>query len=212
MSHLGDRISALVDGELSHEERERALAHLAHCARCRAEVDSERQIKATIRAQLPPALPAGLVASLQQLAEPGDPLPPERFRFPDRSRPPARWRPIDGRPAGRPRSESGTDRAPGAPARRIRLNRRLRFAAGGVLAATALTVGLAWLGGTSEDGAPVVPPVERLTVEHVRVGQAPPFADSALLVDSALLNESAPGSVPAPSSPAGSSADPTGGR
>jgi anti-sigma factor RsiW len=212
MSHLDDRVSALVDGELSHEERERALAHLAHCARCRAEVESERQVKATIRAQLPPALPAGLVASLRQLAEPGDPLPPERFRFPDGTRTPARWRPVDGRPDGRPRGRSGTDGVSGSPVRRGRLSRRVRFASGGVLAAAAVTVGLALLGGTEEDGAPVVPPVERLTVEHARTGQAPPFADSALLIDSALLNESAPAFVPAPNTTPGSPTDSPGGR
>ena len=32
MTHLGARISALVDGELGHEARDRALAHVAHCA------------------------------------------------------------------------------------------------------------------------------------------------------------------------------------
>ncbi|MET7613373.1 zf-HC2 domain-containing protein, partial [Streptomyces seoulensis] len=34
--HLGDRLSALVDGELGHESRDRVLAHLATCCRCRA--------------------------------------------------------------------------------------------------------------------------------------------------------------------------------
>ncbi|MGE7383347.1 zf-HC2 domain-containing protein, partial [Serratia bockelmannii] len=31
--HLGDRLAALVDGELKHDARERVLAHLATCSR-----------------------------------------------------------------------------------------------------------------------------------------------------------------------------------
>jgi anti-sigma factor RsiW len=209
MSHLGDRVSALVDGELSHAERDRALAHLADCARCRAEVESERQIKATIRAQVHPALPAGLVASLQRLAEPGEPLPPERPGFPDRFRTPAAWRPVDRRPDGRPGTD-GVRSGPPVPARRSPLRRRMRLAAGGVLVAAAATAGLALLGGAQEDGTPVVPPVERLTVEHARTSQAPPFADSTLMVEPALLK--APASTVV-RDPAGSLTDPSpGGR
>ena len=37
MSHLGDQLSALVDGELDGAERDRAHAHLASCEQCRAE-------------------------------------------------------------------------------------------------------------------------------------------------------------------------------
>jgi anti-sigma factor RsiW len=204
MTHLGDRVSALVDGELSHAERDRALAHLAGCAQCRAEVESERQVKATIRAQVPPALPAGLVTSLRRLAEPGEPLPPEHPWFPDRSRTSAPWRPVDRRPQGRP----GTDGVPGgrpATARRSRLGHRVRLVGGGVLVAAAATVGLALLGGTDEDAPPVVPPVEQLTVEHARTSQTPPFADSTLMVEPALLRDRAPVTLP------GSSAGPDSG-
>jgi anti-sigma factor RsiW len=209
MSHLGDRASALVDGELSHAERDRALAHLADCADCRAEVESERQLKATIRAQVPPAVPAGLVASLRRLAEPGEPLPPERRGFPDRFRTPAARRPVDRRPDGRPTTD-GPRGGPAAPARRSPLRRRVRLAAGGVLVAAAATVGLALLGGAQEDETPVVPPVERLTVEHARTSQAPPFADSTLMVEPALLK--APASTVV-RDPAGSLTDPSpGGR
>ena len=34
MTHLGDRIAALADGELGHTERDRALAHVAGCPSC----------------------------------------------------------------------------------------------------------------------------------------------------------------------------------
>ena len=45
--HLGPRLAALVDGELSHDDRDRALAHIAGCAQCRSLVESERALKAS---------------------------------------------------------------------------------------------------------------------------------------------------------------------
>ena len=48
MTHLGRLVSALVDGELSHDERDRALAHVATCEQCRAIVEAERALKATV--------------------------------------------------------------------------------------------------------------------------------------------------------------------
>ncbi|KAB2341361.1 anti-sigma factor family protein [Actinomadura rudentiformis] len=49
MSCLGERLTALVDGELGHEERDRALAHLARCERCRTEADALRRLKGRLR-------------------------------------------------------------------------------------------------------------------------------------------------------------------
>jgi anti-sigma factor RsiW len=46
---LGERLTALVDGELDHDERDRALAHLAGCAACRAEADTMRRLKSRLR-------------------------------------------------------------------------------------------------------------------------------------------------------------------
>ena len=64
MSHLGERISALVDGELDHDARDRALAHVASCARCRAAVEEERWLKARLH-RLPATEPsADLLSAL----------------------------------------------------------------------------------------------------------------------------------------------------
>ena len=49
MSHLGDRLSALVDGELDGAELDRAHAHLASCERCRAEAAELRALKQKLR-------------------------------------------------------------------------------------------------------------------------------------------------------------------
>ncbi|HEX6527935.1 MAG TPA: zf-HC2 domain-containing protein [Streptosporangiaceae bacterium] len=49
MSHLGDRLSALVDGELGGAERDKAYAHLARCEQCRAEAAALRELKRQLR-------------------------------------------------------------------------------------------------------------------------------------------------------------------
>ncbi|MFC8276913.1 anti-sigma factor family protein [Streptomyces sp. NPDC057271] len=69
--HLGDRLAALVDGELGHDARERVLAHLATCARCKAEADAQRRLKSVFASTAPPPPSEGLLARLQGL--PGGP-------------------------------------------------------------------------------------------------------------------------------------------
>jgi hypothetical protein len=57
MSHLGNRLSALVDGELGGAERDRAYAHLAGCEECLAEAAQLRELKRQLRS-LDTAVPA----------------------------------------------------------------------------------------------------------------------------------------------------------
>lgn len=45
MSHLGQRLSALIDGELDGAERDRVLVHLARCEPCRGEAVALRALK-----------------------------------------------------------------------------------------------------------------------------------------------------------------------
>ncbi|WP_225827253.1 anti-sigma factor family protein [Streptomyces naphthomycinicus] len=70
--HLGDRLSALVDGELGHETRERVLAHLATCARCKAEADAQRALKNVFAEAAPPPPSESFLARLQGLPGGGD--------------------------------------------------------------------------------------------------------------------------------------------
>ncbi|MFG3583815.1 anti-sigma factor family protein [Streptomyces sp. NPDC047990] len=70
--HLGDRLSALVDGELGHESRERVLAHLATCARCKAEADAQRRLKNVFAEVAPPPPSESFLARLQGLPGGGD--------------------------------------------------------------------------------------------------------------------------------------------
>jgi hypothetical protein len=70
--HLGDRLSALVDGELGHDTRERVLAHVATCAKCKAEVDAQRRLKNVFAEVAPPAPSESFLARLQGLPAGGD--------------------------------------------------------------------------------------------------------------------------------------------
>ncbi|MBW5484287.1 zf-HC2 domain-containing protein [Streptomyces bambusae] len=79
--HLGDRLAALVDGELGHDARERVLAHLATCPKCKAEADAQRRVKSLFVQSAMPAPSAGLMARLQGLpgCAPGGPGGPGGF-------------------------------------------------------------------------------------------------------------------------------------
>jgi anti-sigma factor RsiW len=171
MSHLGDRIAALVDGEMGHEARDRTLAHLAVCRECRAEADAERQAKNMLAGLGGPEPSADLVHRLRTLAEPGPPLPPNRPSFPGTVRPPTLAAPTR-RPAGIP-AES---RRPGG-----RPHRRLRFVTVGALSGFAIVMGTAFAaGGTPEErGTPLTPPVDRYRVEHAATTGEVPFVDPA---------------------------------
>ena len=59
--HLGDRLTALIDGELDHGTRDRMLGHLAQCDECRAEADAERKVKARLGTMAAPQVPVELM-------------------------------------------------------------------------------------------------------------------------------------------------------
>jgi anti-sigma factor RsiW len=135
--HLGDRVAALVDGELDHATRDRVLVHLAHCDPCRAQVEAHRRLKHSLGAlRSAPPVPSGdLVARLMAVPA-GRPVPTGRPHTPRGPRRPAGPRGPLGRAARRPR----------------------RAAAAGALLVVGLASALA-LGGTSTAGprAPVDP-------------------------------------------------------
>lgn len=84
--HLGERVTALVDGELSHDARDRALAHLASCPHCRAAVDAERLTKGRVAALdasgMAPGPSPELMARLRAVGHaPEPPEPPQDGGF-----------------------------------------------------------------------------------------------------------------------------------
>jgi anti-sigma factor RsiW len=179
MSHLGDRLSALVDSELDGAERDRAHAHLASCERCRAEATELRALKQKLRGLMsqPPAEEA-MTSRLIAMAGPGGPLP-QRHR---------RLRVLRGSPPGGGRP----------PGRAIRRRRKLML--GGVcvvvgLGTAAFTVGG---GGAAAPGPRITPPVEMYSVEHaITTGEVPFTGPSGQ-----PASESPPGQ-PASESPSG---------
>ncbi|MEV0525621.1 zf-HC2 domain-containing protein [Streptomyces sp. NPDC050439] len=79
--HLGDRLAALVDGELGHDARERVLAHLATCPKCKTEADAQRRLKSVFAEAAPPPPSESFLARLQGLPgggsePPSGPRPP----------------------------------------------------------------------------------------------------------------------------------------
>lgn len=73
MSHLGRRLSALVDGELSDDERDQAHSHLVSCAACRAEAAALRTLKQRMRGLGEATADGALTRRLIALEElPGD--------------------------------------------------------------------------------------------------------------------------------------------
>jgi anti-sigma factor RsiW len=162
MSHLGPRISALADGELGHEARDRALAHVAHCPTCRAQLDAERAVKDALASAASPAPSDRVLASLQALSAPGGPLPPRA-----RSMPQGPVVPLLPPPGRAPRGARADGRGPSSRTLGARRTaRRARYAAVGALSVAGLVLGTAFAAAPSRPGPPVVPPAAELSVEH----------------------------------------------
>jgi anti-sigma factor RsiW len=158
MSHLGERASALVDGELGHADRERALAHLTFCADCRAELDAIRALKSRLRSLPPPGMPGDLMTSLLRMSEPGGPLPPRVRPFPAPVAPAAyslTGAPADNRPRRGASLRGPVRTGPG---------RRAGYVAVGV-ASAAVALGTLFMVGGPENG-PSAPPVEMFANQH----------------------------------------------
>jgi anti-sigma factor RsiW len=71
LTHLGQRLSALIDGELDGSERERVLLHMAKCVSCRDEVAALRMLKRRMNELGEAAAGAGLTGRLMRLRESG---------------------------------------------------------------------------------------------------------------------------------------------
>jgi anti-sigma factor RsiW len=177
MSHLGDRLSALVDGELDGAERDRAHAHLASCEQCRTEAAELRVLKQKLSTLMTGApAEAAMTKRLIAMTGPGGPMPPRRGLLrvaPDPRRAAAR---ASRRPGGRGPLSA----------------RRRRYL---MLGTVSLVVGLgtaafsAGGGGEAVPGPRITPPVEMYSVEHaITTGQlpfAPPVTSPAASVSAA---------------------------
>ncbi|WP_053684519.1 zf-HC2 domain-containing protein [Streptomyces sp. XY593] len=200
--HLGDRLAALVDGELKHDARERVLAHLATCAKCKAEADAQRRLKTMFVESAPPPLSAGLLARLQQLpgggvdgpSGPGSPPGPGSAQ-PDPFEAFAYGLPVA---AVRPQQEGFRIHEVGRP------RRRFAFVAAGAVSLAALA-----LGGTmplegaepnvrGDSPAPTSRPGPALSVTDAAVRDRPP---TPAAVPTLLTAVASPPASPQPSPP-----------
>lgn len=187
MSCLGERLTALVDGELGHEERDRVLAHLAGCAPCRAEVADLRRVKGRLRglSELPAsdgtddlptpdfvnrlrALPAAAAEPPAPAGAPSAGAPSHRPARPLRSS----TRPARTAPAARPR-----DNRPAGHAAAVQVGPRRRVLAVG---AATLVLGLgtaSYIAGGRQDAPTVTPAFDRFAVEHALTSGDAPMTD-----------------------------------
>jgi anti-sigma factor RsiW len=164
MSHLGDRLSALIDGELDGAERDRAYAHLAGCEQCRTEAAELRALKHKLGTLLSRApAEAAMTRRLIAMTGPGGPLPPRRRLLRLAPSPRAAGRRETRRPG------------PRGPVRRGYL----------VFGAVSLVVGLSTAaftagGGEATPGPRITPPVEMYSVQHaITTGEVPFTGPSA---------------------------------
>jgi len=169
MSHLGDRLSALVDGELDGAERDRAHAHLAGCEQCRTEAAELRALKRKLRGLTDGApAEAAMTRRLIAMTGPGGPMPPRRRLL----------RVVPGRrPAAGPATSRQGSGPPSSTHQPWPTARRRRYL---VLGTVSLVVGLGTAaftvggGGDAAPGPRVTPPVEMYSVEHaITTGELP---------------------------------------
>jgi len=171
MSHLGDRLSALVDGELDGAELDRAHAHLAGCEPCRAEAAELRALKQKLRGLVDGApAEAAMTRRLIAMTGPGGPMPPRRRLL----------RVVPGRRPAASRPGSGSSPKALKPPRSPKpwpSGRRRRYL---ILGTVSLVVGLGTAaftvggGGDAAPGPRITPPVEMYSVEHaITTGEVP---------------------------------------
>lgn len=190
MSHLGERITPLVDGQLSVDAAERALMHITGCTDCREAVEAERLMKQRLAA-LGPAEPTDrLVLRLLEMAGPAGPLPPRPGHVPGSPRPeliaslssiaiqsdvrhedPVRRAEPARVTLTRPPGRRGSSRPPLARAGGlVRVSRASRNRMAAAMVGAACLVGAGVAGGVANGGVgttnQVVPPIDSLVLEH----------------------------------------------
>ncbi len=180
LQHPLDKLSAVVDGALDHDSRDKVLSHLVGCDTCRSEVDAQRRLKARLTAVESPEPSDDLMQRLMGVSS-FSPEPREEVRpvltpavslFPQRS----------AFPAGR----TGATR-PGT-SRTVRSRRRTGvLGAAGSAAAVASLLGTAFVVGDparQEQPPTLQPPVASFTSDHASTAGGAPFADPVALLNS----------------------------
>jgi anti-sigma factor RsiW len=176
VNHLGEQISALIDGELTGADLDRANAHLAACESCRMEATELRQLKRDLRALFEIDGDDALTGRLLAMAGPGGPVPSRRARREQHRRELSRDKRL-------PRARGATDaRGPyGATPRsrgRYLLWTGISLVVVGVgTAAFTMGGGAGGAGGAASPGPKITPQLEMFSVEHAMISGDVPFPD-----------------------------------
>lgn len=197
--HLGERLSALIDGELGPAEHESALIHLAKCEPCRFEADMMRRLKRRLNGLCEPEPDMDFLGRLTSLSRDSGAAGPESPDPPTAgfgSGPPlGSSRPLGGLPGGRPFSApqdgGSTPLRPehvSRPDRRRLGGNRLahlfpplpggRYAVAGFAVATTLLGGAFAVGGEAEEPPVVRPRLSDYAVEHAVTSRHMPVVDA----------------------------------
>jgi len=148
--HLGERLSALIDGELNDAQRERVLAHLAKCDECRQEAAALRLLKRRMHTLGDAAAADALTWRLLALA------------------------PASGQAPGQLPPWAARAHLPGWPGPGRRRHAWSLVAAGVVTAGLGLAAAVFVAGGDRPPGPRVVPAVDVFMVQHaITTGQVP---------------------------------------
>ena len=184
MSHLGDLLSALVDGELSGAELDRANAHLAACGHCRGEMVALRRLKHDLRALAVEMSDAGqFTERLLAMAGTAQPAGPDgRVPAGRAGRERGGRRVIRARAASR---RGGADPYTAPPSARPVRRRRVRYLLWSTLSLVVVGVGGAAFGmggGGSPPGPRITPQqLEVFDLQHAINSGDIPFPDPAIV-------------------------------
>jgi anti-sigma factor RsiW len=178
VSHLGDQLSALIDGELNGTELDRANAHLAACATCRAEAGSLRRLKHELHALAEVCDADGLTRRLLAMPHAAD------GAGPDVPEPAENLRPAPGGRRHYGPSRPVGHRGPGGPydglSRRPAGRRRGRTVLWSTVSLVVVGVGTAAFtvgGGSGASGPQITPQLEVFDLQHAVTSGDVPFAD-----------------------------------
>lgn len=162
MSHLGEILSALVDGELSGAELDRANAHVAACGACRVEANALRRLKHELRS----------LAEASEVSDAGDIT--ERLlamtsQADQDSQIPVRY------------LERERDPDSAGPTRRRVRRRRGRYVLWSAVSLVVVGVSSAafGMGGAGSSGPQITPQLEVFDLQHAVFSGDVPYADPA---------------------------------
>jgi anti-sigma factor RsiW len=188
MSHLRELLSALVDGELSGTELDRANAHLAACGHCRGEAVALRRLKHELRALAVEMSDADqFTERLLAMAGTAEPAGPDGRAPARRAGRERAGREHGGRRAIRARAVSrrgGADPYTAPPSPRPVRRRRVRYMLWSTLSLVVVGVGGAafGMGGSgSPPGPKITPQLEVFDLQHAITSGDIPFPDPAIV-------------------------------